>query len=144
MSNYTKTEKFYKANEAKIKNLDSTIENEKYWELFKAEKFPEDKQKGSMAQYKCSIFNFMEYINKDIALASVEEIESFIDSQENENTKKNKIAHIKAILTFIVTENLNDAVNRISEELLMYLIPVEYIGVFKAALKKNNIVYKIA
>jgi hypothetical protein len=124
--NYTKTEKCYQAWERQIKHLDTEVEyNKIYWEEFSNNKFTSEKQKkGSMAQYKSSIFNFMEFIDKDICLVTRDDLNAFVSSFENQNTVENKIAHIKSILTYIVQNNTVNCLDRISKETLILVIQI--------------------
>lgn len=124
--NYTKTEKCYEAWERQIKHLDTNVENNKvYWDEFSNDKFTTEKQrKGSMAQYKSSIFNFMEFIEKDICEVTKEDLDRFVASFSNQHTMENKMAHIKSILTYIVQNNTADCLNRISKETLILVIQI--------------------
>jgi hypothetical protein len=108
------------------KEFDLGVENNQvYWDEFKKFKWgndPDKKQILSMRQYKSSIMNFMQYVHKDILTVSKKEIEAFLETIENENTKSNKQAHIKSILTFIVQKNIMGSMGRASKNALLTII----------------------
>ena len=117
---YTKSEKFFASVERNTKYLETDVDSNKvYWEEFYNNS---GKSKGSLIQYKCTIFNFMEFVNKDICLVTKEDIDNFLATVENKATKENKTSHIKSILTFIVQNNTEDCLERISKETLILII----------------------
>lgn len=121
------------------KEFDLGVENNSiYWEQFKYSKWGDElnykedmteaekkKVKGninSMRQYKSSVMNFMQFIQKDILTVSKKDIEQFLETIENKNTMANKQAHIKSILTFIVQKNIMGAMGRVSKNALLTII----------------------
>ena len=72
--------------------------------------------------YKCTIANFMEFIKKYITEMSLKDLEAFLSDTENENTRDNKTAHIKGILTYIVKNNVNSCCETISKDTLIAII----------------------
>lgn len=121
------------------KEFDLGVENNSiYWEQFKYSKwgdglnYKEDmteaekkKVKGninSMRQYKSSIMNFMQHVQKDILTVSKKEIDIYLETVENEKTRANKQAHIKSILTFVVQKNVMGAMGRASKNALLTII----------------------
>ncbi|WP_297419728.1 phage integrase N-terminal SAM-like domain-containing protein [Clostridium sp.] len=118
--NYTKTEKAKSAWERQVKHLHTEVNNNKiYWDEFVKNS---GKSETSLVQYKSTIFNFMETINKDLCLVTREDIENFVADAKNEKTRNNKIAHIKSILTYIVHDNVADCLDRFSKETLILII----------------------
>lgn len=102
-----------------------TENNQVYWEQFKNFKWgenPDKKQTMSMRQYKSSIMNFMQYVKKDILTVSKKEIDTYLETVENEITRTNKQAHIKSLLTFIVQKNVMGAMGRASKNTLLTII----------------------
>lgn len=108
------------------KEFDLGADNNRiYWEEFKKYKWgdsPDRNQILSMRQYKSSIMNFMQFIQKDILTISKKEIEIFLENSEKNVTKQNKQAHIKSILTFIVQKNIMGAMGRASKNTLLTII----------------------
>jgi hypothetical protein len=99
--------------------------NQIYWDEFKKLKWrenPDKQQILSMRQYKSSIMNFMQFVQKDILPVSRKEVEAFLETVENETTRANKQAHIKSILTFIVQKNIMGAMGRASKNALLTII----------------------
>lgn len=130
------SQKWIECQEKKTKKLDSTKENTMYWEAFKDSKFPDNTKHGSMVQYKCTIFQVMEFIEKDIITITLQDIEDYLLTQE-EKVKNNKESHIKGLLTFIITNNLNDAVNRVQKDIILYLIPSKFKELVNTVLSKG-------
>jgi len=119
-SHYTITDKVKQAHMNLVKNLNTEVNNNKiYWEEFTKNS---GKSQGSLVQYKSTIFNFMESINKDICLITKEDVDFFLTGIYNQNTKSNKIAHIKSILDFAVKNNTAGCLDRISKETLILII----------------------
>lgn len=117
---YTVSDKVLKAHENLVKHLNTEVNNNKiYWNEFYKNS---GKSKSSLVQYKSTIFNFMEYINKDLCLVNREDITNFVATAKNEKTRNNKISHIKSILEYLVRNNIADCLNRISKETLILII----------------------
>jgi hypothetical protein len=108
------------------KEFDLGVDNNQvYWEEFKKFKWgdnPDKKQILSMRQYKSTVMNFMQHVQKDILIVSKKEIESFLDTVENPITRTNKQAHIKSILIFVVQKNIMGAMGRASKNVLLTII----------------------
>jgi len=108
------------------KTFDLGVENNQaYWDEFKKFKWgesPDKKQILSMRQYKSSVMNFMQYVQKDILTVSTKEIQAFLETVSNEVTRQNKQAHIKSLLTFIVQKNVMGAMGRASKNALLTII----------------------
>jgi hypothetical protein len=119
----TFTNKQKQACENQIRFMETPCKNnEIYWNEFIKYKFPLEKQRMSMLQYKSSIFKFVKYINKDLSLVTKDDIDGFVADSDNPNTIQNKIAHIKSILTFIVQSNCANCLDTISKETLILII----------------------
>jgi hypothetical protein len=115
--NYTRTEKAQLAWKRQIKELHTEVNNNKiYWDEFSKNS---GKAEGSLLQYKSTIFNFMENINKDLCLVTKEDIDNFVADAKNEKTRNNKLAHIRSILSYIIKENVANCLNRVSKETLI-------------------------
>ena len=122
---YTKTDKVKQSWENQIKNLNTGIEENKiYWDKFCEIKFASEKSKGSIPQYKSSIFQFIEFIDKDLVTATQEDINAFTATLTNQNTIGNKTSHIKSILTFVIKNNIAECHERVSKETLIMVISI--------------------
>ena len=75
-----------------------------------------------MAQYKCSIFSFIEFIGKDLVTATQKDVDSFLASLSNTNTIGNKTSHIKSILTFVIKNNVAECNDRVSKDTLIMIV----------------------
>lgn len=119
---YTMTEKVIAAKEKQVKHFELSEVNQKYMESFRLEKFPEEKQKASWAQYKCSIGNFLQIVGKDAVEVTETDIAIFIKGIEKENTRNNKIAHIKSFLSHLIKNNIENCRERASKDTLFLII----------------------
>lgn len=108
------------------KEFDLGVENNQvYWNDFKKYKWgesPDKKQIQSMRQYKSSVMNFMQYVQKDILTVSKKEIDTYLETVENLTTRTNKQAHIKSLLIFIIQKNVMGAMGRASKNTLLTII----------------------
>ena len=108
------------------KEFDLGVENNQvYWNEFKKFKWgenPDKKQILSMRQYKSSVMNFMQFAKKDILTVSKKEIDTYLETVENEVTRSNKQSHIKSLLTFVVQKNVMGAMGRASKNALLTII----------------------
>jgi hypothetical protein len=129
----TQEKKKYNVSEANIQAWANQVKsftvspmNNQYIDAFRESKYPlantDKKQKDSWAQYKSSIGNFLEIVGKDAVIIKNQDLIDFVAKYENENTKANKIAHIKSFLTFLVKENIGNCNTRISREVLIMII----------------------
>lgn len=121
---YTITDKVVAAKGKLIKSFDLSEVNQKYMESFKVEKFPEEKQKASWAQYKSSIGNFLQIVRKDAVEVTEADIAIFLNGIEKENTRANKTAHIKSFLSHIIKNNVEECQNRASKDTLILIISI--------------------
>lgn len=123
---YTPTEANMQAWANQIKTFSVSPVNNQYINAFRDSKYPlwetDPKQKSSYAQYKSSIGNFLEIVGRDAVIVKQTDLDSFVSKYENENTKANKIAHIKSFLTFLVKHNIANCNTRISREALIMIV----------------------
>ncbi|MDD4779208.1 MAG: hypothetical protein PHT02_01200 [Tissierellia bacterium] len=115
---YNKSENYDQKKQEHSKQYNITDNNRHYLEEFK--NFFD--KPACYINYKCTIANFMEFIQKDITEMSLKDMESFLSDTENENTRNNKTTHIKGILTYIVKNNVNDCCETISKDALIAII----------------------
>lgn len=114
---YTKSAKVEAANELKKKQFNLSEINQRYYNSFES-KF--DGKPTSFAQYKVDIGSFMETY-EDVAEITITDIENYINGWEGK-TRDNKKAHIRSLLQWIVKNNVGGAGNKVSREILIYLI----------------------
>jgi len=115
---YTKSENYEQKKQENAKQYNITENNKKYIEVYQ-KSF--DKP-ACWINYKCSILNFMEFIDKDITKMNLNNLEAFLNGVDNQNTRDNKTAHIKGILTYLVKHNVNGCRQNISKDTLMAII----------------------
>ena len=77
------------------------------------------KKKVSLAQYKCGVIAFEQYIGKSFDNITAKDMEEFAEHTD----KKNKLAHVNAFLLASVS---NGYINNIDTEFLISLLPKEY------------------
>jgi hypothetical protein len=96
--------------------------NRHYSEEFQKIKYPDSatdkKQRDSLAQYRCSINNFLEAIGKDAAMCKREDIDSFLSAYSGA-TRLNKAAHIKSFFGTLITANVKNCTSKIGRDLLI-------------------------
>lgn len=123
---YTMTDAKRQADLNAIKVFAVSPINAAYIVSFRDSKYPlyetDIKQKASYAQYKSSIGNFLEIVGKDAVIVKSADFESFVAPYENQNTKNNKTAHIKAFLTHIIVNNVSNCNTRVSREVLIMIL----------------------
>lgn len=125
---YNMTEKKREADQKAIKQFTLTETNAKYVDSFRNTRYPEwatdVKQKASWAQYKCSVGNFLESVQKDAVTITETDLAIFVNSIENEKTRANRIAHIKSFLTHLIKNNVENCNDRITKEVLIMVISI--------------------
>lgn len=103
-------------------------ENQTVWEAYYnnamrgfTEENPEEyaKKKVSLAQYKCGVIAFEQYIKKPFAEITVADIETFTERTD----KKNKLAHLNAFLVVSIT---NGSIKVSDIGVLIALLPEAY------------------
>lgn len=105
--------------------MDKNIyENQIYLSSFVNSKYPEwtncFKQYRAWKQYESTLSRFMDSIQKDIVTITEEDIENFLKNDKNPKTKDNKEKHIKALLSFILKENISLCRLRASKYVLAF------------------------
>lgn len=115
------SDKMLQAAKNNSKQFNITGVNKTYYDLF--EKSFSGKP-ASWAQYKVHCGDYLEKLeSKDFVNATVKEIEDFIDSlSSGEKTKLNCKAHLRSLMIFIIKENIESAVDKVSKEMLVWLI----------------------
>jgi tRNA A22 N-methylase len=95
--------------------------NQKYYNLF-AESF--SGRHASFQQYKVHIGDFLEKLgNKDFATITSQDIENYVNAWDSgEKTKANCKAHIRSMLIYAIKENIENAVDKVSKKMLVWLI----------------------
>jgi hypothetical protein len=105
-----------------VKKFDLTEVNAKYLESFRDTKYPQwnGAQKASWAQYKCSIGNFLQVVGKDAVEVTEADLAIFVSNIDNENTKANRIAHIKSFLSHLINNNIEGCRARTNKFTLIF------------------------
>ena len=103
-------------------------ENQAIWDAYYnnamigfSEENPEEyaKKKVSLAQYKCGVVAFEQYIKKSFHNITITDIEAFMEHTD----KKNKLAHLNAFLLVSIS---NGYIDNTDTEFLIALLPKEY------------------
>ena len=103
-------------------------ENQAIWDAYYnnamtgfSEENPEEyaKKKVSLAQYKCGVVAFEQYIKKSFHNITTTDIEAFTEHTD----KKNKLAHLNAFLFASIS---NGYIDNTDTEFLISLLPKEY------------------
>lgn len=120
--NYTKDEGYDESVKSRMKTFNIVEINKGYYDAIEAKKNSE--KENSFITYKPSVGAFLEFIGeKDFSTVTVEEIETYVKNKEgSESTKKNCMAHIRSMMLTAVKENVNDAVEKVSKNMLIWLI----------------------
>jgi site-specific recombinase XerD len=82
-------------------------------------------KKTSFTTYKPNIGAFLEFLGeRDFATVTVTDIEDYVREHKDgsESTKKNCIAHLRSLMANAVKKNINNAVDKVSKEMLIWLI----------------------
>lgn len=118
---YTKTDKVLQAAQHNTKQFNMVGINQMYYKEF--EKSFAGKN-ASWQQYKVHCGDFLEKLgDKDFATITVQDIENYVDAwNASEKTKANCKAHIRSMLIYIIKNNIENAIDKVSKEMLVYLI----------------------
>jgi hypothetical protein len=77
----------------------------------------------SRSTYKSSCGNFLEGLGtNDFTRVSPKRIMDFANQKKTESMKNNVMAHIRSMMIFCVNSNLNEAKEKVSKEMLIWLI----------------------
>ncbi|MCK9198456.1 MAG: hypothetical protein M0P49_02520 [Bacilli bacterium] len=111
---YTKSEKYDQAAKQKRKTFNISPINQPYYDIME-QKF-EDKPQ-SWGTYKVDVGGILEYLReKDFATITIQEIEDYAGD------KKSAVLHVRSMLITTVKENINNAVEQVSKDMLIWLI----------------------
>jgi hypothetical protein len=115
------SDKMLQAAKNNSKQFNITGVNKTYYNLF-AESF--SGRHASFQQYKVHIGDFLEKLgNKDFATILPKDIENYVSAWDSgEKTKANCKAHIRSMLIYAIKENIENAVDKVSKEMLVWLI----------------------
>ena len=104
--------------QARVKQFNLSKDNQVYYDEFLS-----SLAERSMATYKSSIGNFMESIDtQDFITARKEQILEFADTKNTEAMKRNVEAHLRSLMIYSVNNDINNAVEKVSKEILIWLI----------------------
>ncbi len=121
---HTRTDKAIQAWANQVKSYELTNANQKYMEAFRKAKYPNyetnPKHKASWAQYKCSIGMLLDSLDKDAVTITQDDINNFLSPIVNLNTKANREAHIKSLLSFILNKNISFCRQRSNSFVLVF------------------------
>jgi hypothetical protein len=111
---YNKSENYDKGVQARIKSFTINPVNQAYYNAIE-QKFADKPQ--SWLTYKATVGNFLEGLrDRDFATITAQEIEDYCGA------KQNSLMHIRSMLITAVKENVNNAVDKVSKEMLIWLI----------------------
>lgn len=118
--NRATTEKVLESHKKSIKQYNLSNINKKYYNEFE-NSFD---KKTSFKQYKVHCGDFLEQLgNTDFAMVTVEDIENYVNNYKgSDKTKANCKAHIRSMMIYVVKNDVEGALNKVSKEMLLYLI----------------------
>ncbi|MDF2950551.1 MAG: hypothetical protein K0S18_134 [Anaerocolumna sp.] len=102
----------------KIKTFNLNADNQIYYDEFLSS-LPE----RSVANYKSSCGNFMEELSEqDFITINKEQILEFASRKKTESMVNNVTAHLRSMMIYLVSNDVNGAVDKVSKEMLVWLI----------------------
>jgi hypothetical protein len=102
----------------KIKTFKLSEDNQTYLDEFLSS-LPE----RSTATYKSSCGNFMEELGEqDFVTVSKQQIVEFAGRKNTESMVNNVTAHLRSMMIYCVSNDINGAMNKVSKEMLIWLI----------------------
>jgi hypothetical protein len=102
----------------KIKTFNINLNNQIYYDEF-LYSLPE----RSAANYKSSCGNFMEELGEqDFVKVDKQQILEFAGRKNTESMVNNVTAHLRSMMIYCVSNNINGAVDKVSKEMLVWLI----------------------
>jgi len=105
----------YKANE---KQFNLSNDNKQYLDTFL-----DSLTDTSRATYKASCGNFLETLDsQDFMKIDSDKIIAFANTKNSEAQKENVKAHIKSMMVYCVNNDINGAVEKVSKQMLVWLI----------------------
>ena len=106
------TSNFQKAAEERIKAFSLSSDNQKYFDAFQT-----SVSEGSWWTYKATIGNFLEQLaDRDFATITEQDITNYADG------RKNAESHLRSLMTYIVSNDINNAKQKVSKDMLIWLI----------------------
>lgn len=116
---YNKGDAFIASVEQKIKNYEGISSNNRiYFDSFLDSVAP-----NSRSNYKCLIGNFLETIgDQDFCCIEYQQIVDYAQDKASIATQRNAVSYNRAALIYCISNNVNDAVSKVSKELLINLI----------------------
>jgi len=80
-------------------------------------------QEKSRATYKASCGNFLQELGtNDFTRVSPERVIKFSNTKNTEAMRNNVAAHLRSMMIYLVTNNINEAKEKVSREMLIWLI----------------------
>lgn len=119
---YTKSEGYAEAAKSRMKTFEISDINQMYYDSLEQEF---ESKKTSFITYKPNVGAFLEFLgNKDFATVTVTDIENYVREHKDgsESTKKNCTAHLRSLMANAVKKNVNNIVDEVNKEMLIWLI----------------------
>lgn len=118
LTEYTRTEKVINSVSNRIKTFNIASVNQAYYNSI------EEKFGDRFVTYKPSIGAFLEFIgNRDFITVDVTEIENYVKAKEGSDaTRQNCMAHLRSLMINTVKNNVSNAVDKVSKNMLIWLI----------------------
>lgn len=102
----------------RVKQFTLNKDNQQYYDSF----LPSLAER-STATYKSSVGNFMESIgSQDLMTVTGSQILEFANTKESDAMKRNVEAHLRSLMVYCITNDINNAVDKVSKEMLIWLI----------------------
>lgn len=87
------------------------------------DKFISSLSEQSKASYKSSCGNFLQEIGtNDFARVSPDRVMKFVNKKNSQAQKNNVAAHIRSMMMYVVSNNINNAKEIVSKDMLIWLI----------------------
>lgn len=104
--------------EKRIKTYNLSEINQQYFDAF----LPSIAEQ-SRPNYKCSCGNFLESIGQiDFATVTPGMIIAFANKKKTQNMQRNTIAYIRSMMVYVVANNICNAKDKVSKDMLLWLI----------------------
>lgn len=104
--------------QARVKTFKLSKSNQLY-----LDKFLSSLNEQSKATYKASCGNFLQEIGtNDFARVSPERVMKYVSTKKTESMRNNVAAHIRSMMTYCVSNNINGAKETASRDMLIWLI----------------------
>jgi hypothetical protein len=119
---YNKSDDWQESIKNRQKKFNISEDNQQYYDSLEQEF---EAKQTSFITYKPNIGAYLEFIgDKDFTTVTVTDIENYVKDNKDgsESTKKNCLAHIRSMMIHAVKNNVNNAVDKVSKEMLIWLI----------------------